>query len=85
MALAQGDMQQAVQYSRAQLAAGTRYFIPWVMTDALGFLGWEAFTAGDMDLAVAYCEKALNLTERPDHTFLAVARYVMANSGDGSG
>ena len=79
MALAQGDMQQAVQYSRAQLAAGTHYFIPWVMIDALGFLGWEAFTAGDMDLAVTYCKKSLNLMERPDYTFLAVAQYVMAN------
>ena len=78
MALAAGDVEQAVQYSQAQLAAGTRHFIPWVMTDALGFLGWEAFTAGDMDLAMAYCEKALNLTEQPDHNLLAVARYVLA-------
>ena len=78
MALAAGDVQQAVQYSQAQLTAGTRHFIPWVMTDALGFLGWEAFTAGDADLAVAYCEKALNLTEQPDQNLLAVARYVLA-------
>ena len=78
MALAKGDMQQAVAYSQAQLAASTQHYIPWVMSDALGFLGWEAFTAGDMDLAVAYCEKALNLTERPDQNLLAVAHYVLA-------
>ncbi len=78
MALAEGDVEQAVQYSQAQLAAGTRHFTPWVMTDALGFLGWEAFTTGDADLAVEYCEKALNLRERLDPAFLSVAQYVLA-------
>jgi predicted ATPase/DNA-binding CsgD family transcriptional regulator len=78
IALVEGDIQQAVQYSQAQLSAGSRHFTPWVMTDALGFLGWEAYTAGDADLAIEYCEKALNLTERPDPGLLSIAQYVLA-------
>jgi predicted ATPase/DNA-binding CsgD family transcriptional regulator len=80
IALAQGDIQQAIQYSQAQLAASSQYFVPFIMTDALGFLGWEAFTHGDEDQAVNYCEKALNLTERPDQGLLSTAHYVLARA-----
>ena len=78
MALVEGDVQQAVQYSQAQLAAGSRHFAPWLMTDALGFLGWEALTSGDLDLAVEYCEKALTLKEQLDSGLLSIAQYVLA-------
>ncbi len=78
ISLVQGDVQQAIQFSQAQLAAGNQNFTPWVITDALGFLGWEAFTSGDEDLAVHYCEKALNLTERADKALLEMAHYVLA-------
>ena len=78
IALVEGDLPQAIQYSQAQLDASTRHFIPWVMTDALGFLGWEAFTGGDPDLAVVCCEKALSLVEHSDPALLTVTRYVLA-------
>ncbi len=70
--------QQAIQFSQTQLTAGREYYIPWVIADALGFLGWEAFTNGDEDLAVQYCEEALKLTGRVNNDLLSVAHYVLA-------
>ena len=78
IALAQGEVQQAIQFSQTQLTAGREYYIPWVIADALGFLGWEAFTNGDKDLAAQYCEEALKLTGRVDANLLSVAHYVLA-------
>jgi tetratricopeptide (TPR) repeat protein len=78
IALAQGEVQQAIQFSQAQLTAAREYYIPWVTADALGFLGWEAFTNGDDVMAVQYCEEALKLTGRVDINLLSVAHYVLA-------
>ncbi len=78
MALVQGEVQQALQYSQVELTASTEYYIPWVIADALGFLGWEAFTGGDENLAVHYCEEALKLTGRVDINLMSIAHYVLA-------
>jgi predicted ATPase/DNA-binding CsgD family transcriptional regulator len=78
IALVRGDVQEAIHYSQAQLTAGNRYFTPWVIADALGFLGWEALTDGDQDLAVQYCEDALKLTGQADASLISVAHYVLA-------
>ena len=78
IALAQGEVQQAIQFSQMQLTAGREYYIPWVIADALGFLGWEAFTNGEGNLAVQYCEEALKLSGRVDINLLSVDHYVLA-------
>jgi predicted ATPase len=78
IALVQDDIPLARQYSQMQLNLGSQYFIPWVISDALGFLGWEALTSGDENLAIQYCEEALKLAGRVDSNLLAMARYVLA-------
>ena len=78
MALARGDLAQASHHSRLYWEQTSANFISWQMLDALGVLGWVALSAGEVEQAVQFCEKALALAERPDQSFLSNARYVLA-------
>lgn len=78
IALVQGDVPHAIQYSQAELTASREHFTPWVIADALCFQGWEALTNSEEERAVQYCEEALNLAGRVDDNVLSVAYYVLA-------
>lgn len=54
--------------------------VPWVAADAIGFLGWEALTSGDLPGAEAWCEEAFQLADRTNPDLLSVARYVMTKA-----
>jgi predicted ATPase/DNA-binding CsgD family transcriptional regulator len=85
LALARGDTGAATALSRLQLEESQAINVSWVAADALGFLAWEALSAGNQDAAQHFCDQAFALREMVGDDLLSVAFYSAARLALGLG
>ena len=77
VALAQGEIYEAIHFSQDELDVAREHTISWVTVDALGFLGWEARALGDEEQAIQRCEEALKFNGQVRASSLSIAFYVL--------